>query len=110
MKRIATATVIRGNGACEAYINDIVNKEIMKMNEQHEMELSRRESEMEAIRNHRDKLLADKMVSLTKHKKSKFKRFWKRVKDSLELAWCRIWIMGCILGLWTYDDSNGGTV
>ena len=105
MKKIATTTVIRGNGACEAYMNDIVNKEIAKMNKQHQMELSRQEAELEATRNHRDRLLADKLDSMN-NKNAYKESFWQRFKDALEMAWCKFWGITYVLGLWRHNDET----
>lgn len=87
MNRVATATVIRGTGECEVYLNDVVNKEIAKMNEQHKLELTKIDEELKATKKHRDKLLADRLAVIKADREERPSLFTK-VRENLENAWC----------------------
>ena len=77
MNRIAAATVIRGKGECQAYINGVVMKEMKRLNDLHAIE-------MEAVKQHRNRLLSDRMEALNPVQKEKW---WIRLKDRIATAW-----------------------
>lgn len=75
MNMIASATVIRGQGECEAYMNGVVMKEMKRLNAIHA-------AEMGTVKNHRNRLLAERLEKLAQKEK-----WWVRLKDRLETAW-----------------------
>ena len=87
MNRVATATVIRGTGECEVYLNDVVNKEIAKMKEQHKLELAKIDEELKATKNHRNKLLADRLAVIKADREERPSLFTK-VRENVENVWC----------------------
>ena len=78
MNMIASATIIRGKGECQAYMNGIVMEEMRKQNERHA-------AEMAVVTASRNRLLADRMNSM---KPVKRESWLHRVKEKIEIAWC----------------------
>ena len=108
MNVIATTTVIRGNGACEAFMNGIVNEEIKKMNERHERELMTLSNELEATKNKEKQLLAEKLP-MVRALAAKRYRPLSEVREKLEVAWAVVWYLGMKFGLWNDDGKNTET-
>lgn len=103
-RRIAAATVIRGNGACQAFIDGVVHEEMRRQQECMEAERER----AHVIEAHRDRLLAERVKTITTPKR---RNLMQRLKDGLELIWAYFWAvtfggvwidMGETLGLWEY--------
>lgn len=80
MNMIANATIIRGNGECEAYMNGVVNKEMKRLNAMHA-------AEMATVRQHRNRLLSDRMKALQPAKKVRMRD---RLKDRIATAWAKL--------------------
>lgn len=99
MRILATTTVIRGNGACEAYMNGLLNEEVKKMKEHYEKALSVTEAELEAAKGHRDDLLY-KHLAEVKAMVAKPTSIFKRIHERIEIAWCMFWYFGKVLKLW----------
>lgn len=79
MNRIATTTIIRGNGRCEAYMNGVVMQEMKRLNERHAAEMRSKDIEIELKRNANHRLLCEKVDS---YKKEMYKRSkWQCVKE-----------------------------
>lgn len=97
MKRIATTTVIRGNGDCEAYFNGIVKEEIQKLNERYKA----KEAELAAAKGHLNSVLSHQLNTSEVYNVKK-KSIFSRIRDSIEILWCKIWGLGVVLGLWEY--------
>ena len=98
MNRIAAMTVIRGNGKCEAYWNGIVMEEMKKLNERHALEMTKKNSELEAARGHRNRLLRDNLAAyrvLNARPVSAFRRLTER----LTLIWCQLYGLCLEFGL-----------
>lgn len=109
MERIATVTVIRGNGACEIFMDGImreeiekVNKEIEEMKERHNQELVTIESELEATRGHRNKLLSRKL-DILRAGNARNVSWLARLKERIVIIWCQIYGIGVELKLWDYE-------
>lgn len=104
MNRLATVTVIRGNGACEAYVNGVIQEEIVKMKERHERELVTMESELAAAKSHRNDLLGEKLA-VVRAANAKSISWFERVKERIIITWCQIWGMGEAFKLWFYEGE-----
>lgn len=104
MNRIATVTVIRGSGDCEAYFDGIVQDEIKKMSSQYNTEIKTKNAELEAIKNHRNKLLSSKLGVIRAEITRPISKFTK-IRDKIDILWCKFWGLGYELGLWTYNDQ-----
>ena len=93
---IATATVIRGKGECQAYINGVVHKEMQKLN-----------AELEAAKGHRNDLLAYNLEAYQEIEEKRTGAF-RRLRERLETFWALIWGIGVALGLWAHisDDER----
>lgn len=105
MNRIAAMTVIRGEGCCEAYWHGIVNEEMKKLNERHALEMTKKNSELEATRGHRNRLLQDNLTAyrvLNARPTSAFRRFTERVT----LLWCQFWGLCLEFGLVRGNDDK----
>lgn len=84
---IASATVIRGQGECEAYMNGVVMKEMKRLNAIHA-------AEMGTVKNHRNRLLAERLEKLKPVQKVSL---WERLKDFVATAWAQFF--GLMLAL-----------
>ena len=78
MNMIASTTVIRGKGQCEAYMNGIVMEEMRKQNDRHAVEMA-------AVRASRDRL-ADGLIE--SYKRVQRESWLHRIKEKIEIAWC----------------------
>lgn len=104
MQRIAAATVIRGNGACQAFIDGVVHDEMRRQQEKLEA-AEDRANWMEGKRNElRDKRMVEISRMLT-GKRSPLRR----IRNAIETAWGIVWAitagkcwieMGETLKLW----------
>lgn len=104
MKVLATTTVIRGKGACEAYVNGLANEEMKKMQERYENELSNKEAELQATKNNRDDL-RHKDLTEVRAMFAKPISIVERVRERLVIIWCQIYGIGEELKLWSYDKN-----
>ena len=77
MNMIASATVIRGKGKCEAFINGIAMKEMKQQNERHA-------AEMAVVTHSRNRLLADRIEAL---KPARRESWAHRAKERIVTAW-----------------------
>lgn len=78
MNMIASTTIIRGKGQCEAYMNNVVMKEMKRQNDRHA-------AEMAVMTKSRNGLLADRLEA---YKPEQKESLWHRIKEKLEIAWC----------------------
>lgn len=104
MNRIATVTVIRGSGDCEAYVDGIVQEEIEKMKSRHNTEIQAKNAELEATKIHRNKLLSSKLGVIRAESARPISRFT-RIRNKIDILWCKFWGIGYELGLWTCNDD-----
>ena len=105
MNRIATMTVIRGNGACEAFMNGVVREEMLKMNARHDIEIKKTNAALTAATEHRNKLLADRAAALNNYN-VRPRSIFGRIKDSIVTGWCIVWGIGEALGFWEYVEEE----
>lgn len=86
MNRIAVATVIRGTGECQAYINGVADADI-----RHKQAAMRAETERaRTVEASRDRLLAVRLAEIGKAMKNKpslLHRFWSRAEG----VWAMLW-------------------
>ena len=97
MNRVATTTVIRGNGGCEVYINGIVKEEVKKLNERYKI----KEAELMAAKDHCNRLLSHNLNTLEVYNVKK-KSIFTRIVEGIGIIWCKIWGFGVVIGLWDY--------
>lgn len=105
MNRIAAVTVIRGAGACEVYMNGIVQEEIEKMKERHNKEMRAKEAELEATKNRLNDTLSDRL-GVIRAGNAKRVSTLARIREKIEILWCQFWGMGYEFGWWTCDDDE----
>lgn len=101
---LATTTVIRGNGACKVFMDGIMNEEVEKMTERYEKELSAKEAELQATKNHRNDLLYRTLAEV-RAMLAKPVSIIERIRERLVIIWCQIWGIGEALNLWSYDNE-----
>ncbi len=102
MDRIASLTVVRGEGECRAYFDNVVSEEIKKMNARNRA----LNEELNTVRARRDRELtmkADRADRLRMYEAPRESR----IHDWIERAWAAIFIGGMRLGLWRYEDGSG---
>lgn len=109
-RRVAAATVIRGNGACGLFVNGIANAEVMRNNELHTKELEIVMSELKNIKKRmtdvpagicRAERLARNLASLRLNAARPCSLF-RRIREGVVFIWGCIWYYGLKLGLWEY--------
>lgn len=100
-QRIAAATVIRGQGECQAFIDGVVNAELKR--QQEGLKAERERAHM--IEANRNRLLTDRLEAI----KPQRKNLLKRLRSAIETAWAMLWAitagkcwveMGETAGLW----------
>ena len=79
MNMIASATVIRGKGECEAYMNGVVMKEMKRLNERHA-------SEMAVIKGQRNRLLSEQVKAMNPVRRASW---GKLMKEWIATAWAQ---------------------
>lgn len=106
MKNIGYATVIHCEGpAGEVYVNDILNKEIKKLNEKYKKDMAAVRDELGSTKEQRDRLLAEKVKELDKmeaqaRNTKKHKSISSSICNCAEVFWAMIWYFGLRLGWW----------
>lgn len=99
MNRIATATVIRGNGECVAFINGVVSEEMKR--QQAQMRAERERARM--VEESRDDLRNDRRIAfrlyMAKRHRSPFARLCDRLADLYALVMGTLIVWGLQLGL-----------
>lgn len=99
MKRIATATVIRGNGACEAYINGVVKEEMRRQQAKFQAERER----AAAVEASRNRLLARQKTELmrkTYYRPNLFRRLLRPFENAWAMFWATLICWGEELDFW----------
>lgn len=92
MDRIATCSVIRGNGGVEAYVNGVVSEELRRQNAIREAEEEALKAELATTKARRNRLLADDLRMRRTVRKRPLRQ---RVRDRIADGWA--WVMGCIV-------------
>ena len=105
MKPIATMTLIRGKGECQAIMNNVVMEEMARMNRRHKYEMDTMSGELAAARIHRNKLLAKELEDL-RVRLAKPTSLWERFKEKVEIAWCVFFGTLIELGLIEYVGDS----
>lgn len=110
MQRIAAATVIRGNGACQAFMDGVVNEELRRQQEKLEA-AEDRANRMEEDRNRmKGERLAEIRWVLTGKRGP-----LRRIRNAIETAWAMVWAitagkcwieMGEKLKLWVDEGKE----
>ena len=106
-QRIATATVIRGNGGCQVFIDGVVNAELQR--QQMMMQAERERAHM--IEGRRNRMLGERLKASAPKRRSPLER----LKDAIETAWAMVWAitagkcwldMGETAGLWVDENRE----
>ena len=92
MDRIATCSIIRGNGGVEAYVNGVVSEELRRQNAIRAAEEEALKAELATTKARRNRLLAEDLK--LRHTKRKIP-LRERVRDRIADGWA--WVMGCII-------------
>lgn len=92
MDRIATCSIIKGNGGVEAYVNGVVSEELRRQNALREAEEAALRAELAVTRARRNRLLADDLKLRRTMRKRPLRQ---RVRDRIADGWA--WVMGCIV-------------
>lgn len=108
-KMIAAATVIRGNGACQAFIDGVVHDEMHRQQEKMEAERSFARCVMGNRNDRRDKDMKH-IRRMMARKRRPLRRLWNAVETAWAMVWAitagKCWIEMCeTLGL-CRDISN----
>ena len=104
MKRIGTATVIRGNGACKVYVDGVMNSEIEKMSEEYKRMIEALENELEATKGNESRLLTEKLPMIRACSARRY-GLVNDIRESLEMAYAFIWCLGERVRDWFNDKD-----
>lgn len=107
-QRIAAATVIRGKGACVAYVNGVASADIQNKQAQMIAETER----AKVVEASRGRLLARQAAELVRrleYTPGPLGRMWRRFTDAYALTVGTVIAWGEKLGLWFYEigGENG---
>ena len=97
MNRIATAPVIRGNGACQAFIDGVLIKELERLDDKHAEELRKKDYELEYMTESRNRQLR-KSLEADHAMAQKRIGLWERVCNMVNKAWCMLFAMALVYG------------
>ena len=92
MDRIATCSIIKGNGGVEAYVNGVVSEELRRQNAIREAEEEALKAELATTKARRNRLLAEDLRMRRTVRKRPLRQ---RVRDRISDGWA--WVMGCIV-------------
>lgn len=92
MDRIATCSIIKGNGGVEAYVNGVVSEELRRQNALREAEEAALRAELAVTRARRNRLLAEDLRMRRTVRKRPLRQ---RARDRIADGWA--WVMGCIV-------------
>lgn len=92
MDRIATCSIIKGNGGVEAYVNGVVSEELRRQNAIRDAEEAALRAELAVTRARRNRLLAEDLRLRRTVRKRPLRQ---RVRDRIAGGWA--WVMGCIV-------------
>lgn len=108
--RVATATVIRGNGACHVYMNNIVSEEMKRQEALRRTERRATAVLTRAVIDHRDRLRDSHRAEINARLYSK-PNLVRRIRDAISNAWALCWATvvfgGEALGLWERVGDDG---
>lgn len=110
---LGTATVIRGKGACELFVNGIRDEEVHRINELHNKEIETVKNELKKAKNRMAMMPAEiheKGYTANKLVKLRFGEFdrpsvFRRLLNMIELAWAYTWVYGVKHNVWGYWDE-----
>lgn len=88
-RRIAAATVIHGEGECQAFVNGVADQDIKRKQEKMRAEMQR----ALAVEGSRNRLLARNLAEIEgmiNPKPNLFQRLWRPVADAWALFWA-VW-------------------
>lgn len=111
---LGTATIIRGKGACELFVNGIRDEEVRRINELHTKEIETVKNELKKAKNrmammpaeiHEKGHTANKLVKL---RFGEFERpsVLRRLLNAIELAWAYTWVYGVKYGVFGYWNEE----
>ena len=92
MDRIATCSIIKGNGGVEAYVNGVVSEELRRQNAIREAEEAALRAALAVTRAGRNRPLAE---DLRLRRTVRKRPLLQRVRDRIADGWA--WVMGCIV-------------
>lgn len=96
-QRIAAATIIRGNGECQAYIDGVVSKELVRI-----------QARSSVIEDSRNRLLTEHLAVLNlTARKSPVRRMLARLADAYALVMGTLIVWGLQLGLLEEVQNDG---
>ena len=108
MNLIATGTVIRGKGECQAFVNGVAQ---MDIHHQQERWMTKVSAEMERLRmaeKSRNRMAKENLeLKRAAQKTSMIQRLCEYIEDSWALAFGTFVVWGEELGLWVIEDNEG---
>lgn len=104
IERFATTRITWTNGVCEIAVNGIVSEEIKKMNERFQAKIEAKNNELQAAKNHRNKLLENNLA-IYRASESRPVSWLSRARESVVMAWCKLYGLGEHFGLWEYEGK-----
>lgn len=109
MKRVMTATVIRGNGGCQAYVNGVASEELKRQEAHRRFDRMASVALTRAVIDHRDRLREYHRAELNARLCPPV-TMARRIKEAVANAWALCWAVvvvgGEALGLWERIDEE----
>lgn len=98
-QRIAAATIIRGYGECQAFLNGVKDEEWEKKNREIEKQVSTLREQLRAARSRESVLLEKRRETfLQSITRGPVRRTLRRMLDAATLPWCIFWALNRELG------------
>lgn len=99
MKRIATMTVIRGEGECQAIVNGVIDRELQRKQEELRKEKEIIEARLSIVVKQRDRLLAEEMCRRKAYRPPLHRRILDTIETAYALTAATILLLGERLGI-----------
>lgn len=99
------ATVIRADGACDIFVNGILNEEIRRINLEHENEVKMMLNKLADAEKQHDDFLAYRVAFIRQNMAESVSRL-DIFREKLETAWCKLYGLGEVLGMWVYEHDD----
>lgn len=106
MNLIATGTVIRGKGECQAFVNGVAQMDIRHQQERWKAQVSAELERLRMAEKSRNRMAKENLaLKQAVHKAGMFQQMKEWISESWALLFATVVVWGEMLGLWIIEDE-----
>jgi len=105
MNRIATATIIKGSGIPLKIINDRLDAETIRVQQEHESELAAKDAQLNSMRRSMNRQRSLMLEELKRREQRERTLLWK-IKERISITWAWLFCLGLGIGLWKENGNE----